>query len=193
MTTRSVAAAVAVLAAAVVLAATLGGCGVTTEERPRAIDPPRGPFQALASPSPAATTGPIAYTLCLVKDNRLVPVARHRTTAPTLDGLADALIAGPTDSERDQGITSALSGSNIVAAIRASGGRATVELAAPIDKAPRTDEVLAYAQLVCTLTTRPEVGGVIFTRDGKPVGVPRADGSLSQGPLTRTDYAPLIG
>ncbi|HEX5995813.1 MAG TPA: GerMN domain-containing protein [Jiangellales bacterium] len=178
--------------ATLLLTAAVAGCGVTPDDAPRVIDPPRSPFQAHESPSPAATTGANSQTLFLVKDGKLVVVTRHPDVAPTLDYLVAALVAGPTASEREQDITSALLGSKIVAAINASDGQAVVELAAPIEGAPRTDEVLAYAQLVCTLTTHPDVTGVTFIRDGRPVAVPRADGVLSQGPLTAADYAPLI-
>jgi hypothetical protein len=175
-----------------VVAVAVAGCGVTPDDSPRRIDPPRGPFQAVASPSSADPSGLVAQTLFLVKDERLVAVTRHLDTTPTLDGLVAMLVAGPTDSERAQGITSALLGNAIVAAVRARGDLVTVELAASADGAPRTDEVLAYAQLVCTLTTRQDVTGITFTRDGRAVGVPRGDGSLSREPLTATDYASLL-
>lgn len=183
MTTRSA-------AAAPLLIAALVGCGVTPDDGPRTIDPPGNPFRAHNSPTPA--TGAFPHTLYLVKDNKLVPVTRHVDTAPTPDSLVAALLAGPTTSERDQGITSALPGSAIVLAVRVNGSTATVELAVPVDRVPRTDEVLAYAQLVCTLTNHRGIAGVTFTRDGKPIGIPRADGSLSQGALTTADYTALI-
>jgi spore germination protein GerM len=180
-------------AATVLVVATFTGCGVTPDDGPRAIDPPRSPFQTIASPSQIARSGAISQTLYLVKDDKLVAVTRHVDAPTSLRDIVAALIAGPTNSEADQGITSALRGSAIVASVRATGGQATVELAPSVDGAPRTDEILAYGQLVCTLTTLPEVTGVTFTREGKPVGVPRGDGSLSPGPLTTADYAVLIG
>jgi hypothetical protein len=180
-------------ASAILGIATVAGCGVTPDERPRAIDPPRGPFQVIASPSPATSAGALRETLFLVRDTRLVEVTRRVDTPPTIDNLVAALVAGPTDAERDQGITSTLLGSTLVAAVHAADGRAFVELSAPIEGAARTDEVLAYGQIVCTLTVLAGITGVTFTRDGTAVGVPRADGSLSVGPLTATDYADLVG
>jgi hypothetical protein len=171
----------------------VAGCGVTPDDSPRKIDPPRGPFQSVASPTTADPTGLVTQTLFLVKDEKLVPVVRHLDTTPTLNDLVEVLIAGPTDSERAQGITSALLGNAVISDVRARGYLVIVELSATVDGAPRTDEVLAYAQLVCTLTTRREVTGITFTRDGKTVGVPRGDGSLSSGPLTAADYASSAG
>ena len=130
--------------------------------------------------------------LFLVKDDTLTPVIRHVERQPTTDSLLNDLLAGPTDNERATGITSALQGGNVVAGIHLSGGQAVVELASAMDNTARNDEVLAYAQLVCTLTGRPDVDGVTFTRNGQPIGVPRGDGSLAQGPLTAADYASLL-
>lgn len=189
MTRRWVAAAAALGAAAAVA---LYGCGVTAEDTPRGINPPRSPFPALAPSTTAGTSGAVSQTLYLVKGDRLVAVTRHVESPPTPTGLVTALVAGPTDSERQQGLTSALLAATTIAGVRAAGDRVMVELAGPVEEAPRTDAVLAYAQLVCTLAAIPTVTGVTFTRDGEPVGVPRADGSLSEGPLTAADYASLI-
>jgi spore germination protein GerM len=55
------------------------------------------------------------------------------------------------------------------------------------------EQLLAVAQLVCTLTARPGVGPVSFTLEGAPVDVPTGDGSLTSGPVSRDDYADLLG
>ena len=174
------------------VAAVTAGCGVSAEHTPRPIDPPQGPFQALSSPTPAAApSGQMVEKLFLVKDGGLVAVTRHVDREPTIDSLVSDLLNGPTDSERDIGVASALGG-NVVSAVHLSDGLAVVDLATPIEGTGRNDEVLAYAQLVCTLTALPAVTGVTFTRDRQPIGVPRGDGSLSQDPLTTADYTGLI-
>jgi hypothetical protein len=176
-----------------VAAGVLSGCGIPTEDTPRAIDPPHGPLAAAASPTSAATSaGPVTEQLFLVKDGMLVGVARHTDSAPTVNTVVKDLLAGPTAPERATGITSALLGSNVVAAVRIRASYVVVDLASAIDGTARNDDVLAYAQLVCTLTDRPDVNGVTFTRGGQPIGVPRADGSLSEGPLTTADYIGLM-
>ncbi|MDH6463718.1 hypothetical protein M2302_003915 [Micromonospora sp. A200] len=78
------------------------------------------------------------------------------------------------------------------ASVMLAGSQAQVAVNEAADDAGRSDEVLAYGQIVCTLTSRHEVTTVAFLRDGAPLGVPRADGSLAVQPLTRADYAPLI-
>ena len=102
------------------------------------------------------------------------------------------LLAGPSDGERAAGITSALLGANVVSGAHLSDGHAIVELSATIENSARNDDVLAYAQLVCTPAGRADANGVTFTHNGQPVGVPRADGSLTQEPLTADDYIALL-
>jgi hypothetical protein len=188
MTIRRIALAVAVLAVAA-----LAGCGVSPERDPRPIDQPKGPFGALASSPPAVTaSGSVPERLFLVKDGMITAVTRHVEREPTLDELIADLLNGPNESEGDAGMTSALLGGQVVSEVHLDGGQAMVELALPTEGTGRTNDVLAYAQVVCTLTARPDVRGVVFTRDQQAVGVPRADGQLSLGPLTAADYAALV-
>jgi hypothetical protein len=51
---------------------------------------------------------------------------------------------------------------------------------------------LALAQLVHTVTTRPGVRALRVLVDGQRVEVARADGTLTNGDLTRGDYRPLL-
>jgi len=173
--------------------ALLAGCGLPAEGAAREITPPSNAARALASRAPAIVDqGPVPQTLFLVRDDRLVPVIRYVRAAPTLDGLLQDLVEGPTEAEGDIGLTSALLGIDVVTGIDLVDGGAVVHLAAALPGTGRNDEVLAYAQIVCTLTTRPEVSTVSFSRGGALTGVPRADGSLSDAPLSAADYQELL-
>jgi hypothetical protein len=180
-------------AVAVAFAAALaGGCGVAAEKTPREIEPPPGPFPTFAG----ATADPVgdadvAERLCFVRDARLAAVTRRVTTAPTVDEQFAHLLAGPTEAERDQALTTALTGRPTVSHTPGSTV-VTVELSAAGVGAGRSDEAVAYGQIVCTLAGRSDVSGVIFTRDGQRRGVPRGDGSLSDGPLNAADYAAIM-
>ena len=103
-----------------------------------------------------------------------------------------ALLAGPTEAEQNRGIGSALSGIDIASNIRVVNGLATVDLTGAPEGTGRSDEILAYAQVVCTLDARTAVTSVKFTRHSQPIGVPRDSGALAEGPLTTADYATLI-
>jgi hypothetical protein len=179
-------------AAALALVLAVAGCGVETEGHARRVDPPNGVVHAWATPTPPdRSTGAVPERLFLVRGTGLVAVTRHVAAEPTVQQLVDDLLAGPTRDERGDGLTSALRPTD-VAGVQVNGGRATVELTEMLDGSGRTDQVLAFAQLVCTLTAKPGITSVAFTHAGQPVGVPRADGSLSHAPATAADYAGLL-
>jgi hypothetical protein len=180
-------------AAALTTAILLAGCGVTAEDSARQVDPPGGNQPAWPTPTPALDdTGAVPQRLYLILGDEIVPVVRHVPTEPSPDELMDDLLAGPTDTERRAGLTSALLGGEIVSGVRMVDINAVVELAAGLDEISRNDQVLAFAQIVCTLSAHPQVTGVSFTSDGQAVAVPVADGSLATGPLTTADYASLL-
>ncbi|SCL13506.1 Sporulation and spore germination [Micromonospora nigra] len=178
--------------AVVALAVVLAGCGVPAEDVPRAVTPPPGPFPYTATAAPTPETGRVVETLYLVRDARLVPVTRRVDSVPAAGALLRDLLAGPTASERDDGLTSALPGAVSAVGVEISGGLARVAVAPAGAEAGRSDEVLAYGQIVCTLTARADVDAVTFLRDGAALAVPRADGALSAQPLTAADYAELV-
>lgn len=175
---------------AAVITAVMGACGVPAEDVARPIPHTPG---STAAPTPAATqSGPSTQKLYLVKDGLLVPVERHQPTDTGVTELLQLLLAGPTESEKDSGITSALLGTNAVTKVEVSSGEAMVELAPAPEGTGRTDDVLAFAQIVCTLADLPNVDRVSFIRDGQRLDVPRGDGPLTQEPLTPADYSNLI-
>lgn len=179
--------------AAVLLLAVLAGCGVPAETTPRRPDPPGGVHRTTPPTTPASpTAGPVVERLCLVKDDKLVIVKRRTGSEPTVDAQLRHLLAGPTESESDAGLTSALTGTNVVSGIDLAGTEAIIEVGDSLDGPSRSDQVLAYGQIVCTLDSRTDVNGVLFVRQGQPLGIPRGNGSLSNGPLTATDYAERI-
>lgn len=170
----------------------LGGCGVRSESQPRDFDPPAGPRPVPATPTPSSLpAGTAAEPLYFVRTDRLVAVIRRVQVAPTVQQQMDHLVAGPTDAEREAGLSSTLTGNLTVAEARLSEGVATIEVGDDGDLSGRIDDVLAFGQIVCTLTARADVSSVTFERGGQVLGVPRADGSLSAGGLTAADYTAL--
>nr|WP_306208625.1 GerMN domain-containing protein [Actinoplanes sp. RD1] len=169
------------------LALAAGGCGVPLDAEPRPIETP-GRIDASGNPVPNGA-GSVALRLYFVRDGRLVRVPR-RVPAPLAPRQQlDALLAGPTAEESADGLTSALT-TMTVTGMTLIDRRATIMLAG--GQPPRSDEVLAFGQIVCTLTSQTEVGTVSFTAEAQPLVVPRADGSLSDTPLTVADYSGLL-
>jgi hypothetical protein len=182
------------LAGLILVACVLSACGVSTEDEPHAIDLPRRPFTS-SSPSTgdAGPAGDVAEVLCLVRDGRLVQTVRRIESTPSAQLQAEHLVAGPTAGEQQAGLTTALAGLSL--AVEGSGGAqpAQVAITEADEGNARNNEMMAYAQIVCTLTARGDINSVVFTRDSERLEVPRADGSLSRGPLYSSDYSSLIG
>ncbi|MFI6784682.1 GerMN domain-containing protein [Micromonospora sp. NPDC050276] len=174
------------------LAALLTSCSIPTDDAPRVVQAPQGPFQSSAPADTSPPVGPAAETLCFVRDNRIISFIRRVDRPPTIEDQLRHLLAGPTAAERYTDLTSALPGAVNAAGVTVTGAQARIVVDKPGDDAGRSDEVLAFGQIVCTLTSRDDVTTVTFSRDGRPLRVPRADGSLSEQPLTRADYATLI-
>ncbi|MFG2041206.1 GerMN domain-containing protein [Dactylosporangium sp. NPDC048998] len=178
-------------AAALAACLLLGGCGVPSDREPRPIEPSVviGSYEGpIGGPPPSA--GAAIERLFLVRDNQLIAVDRRVAAAPSPEKQLDDLMAGPTPEERDEGLDSALIGTNIITGVQLRNGTAIVGLAR--DNPIRNDEIVAYGQIVCTLSARADVVGVRFVQDGRPVEIPRADGALTQEMLTEGDYGSLI-
>ncbi|WP_305783595.1 GerMN domain-containing protein [Symbioplanes lichenis] len=171
------------------LALAAGGCGVPLDDEPRPIETP-GRIDASGNPVPNGA-GSVALRLYFVRDGRLVRVPRRVPAPLTPREQLDALLAGPTTEESADGLTSALS-TMTVTGMTLADRRATITLADRDNQPPRSDEVLAFGQIVCTLTSQTEVGTVSFEAEAQPLYVPRADGSLSNTPLTVADYSGLL-
>jgi spore germination protein GerM len=70
-------------------------------------------------------------------------------------------------------------------------GSALVELPSDFTDLGGQDQIFAAAQLVYTATAFPGVDQVSILVNGQLAEVPTANGSLSPGPLRRTDYTAL--
>jgi hypothetical protein len=172
----------------------LASCGVPAQDDPHRVELPRRPF---TTPAPAAVTtdeaGDVAEVLCLTRQGRLVQVVRRISALPSPQRQIEHLMAGPTAAERDNGLTSTLAGMSLAVAVPAGGFHAEVEVTLADEGSARSDEVLVFGQIVCTLTSRADVSSVSFVRDDLRLDVPRADGSLTQERLRADDYSSLIG
>ncbi|MBG0565445.1 GerMN domain-containing protein [Actinoplanes aureus] len=180
----------AALATALLL---LAGCGVPAQDEPHPVTLPRPPLGTASPVASAAAGGEAAQVLCLVRDNRLTQTVRRVDSVTDPQRQLDQLVAGPTAAEQAQGLTTALAATALTVTLPPGATTATVEVGAAGEGAARSDEVLAYGQIVCTLTARTDIATVAFVRAGRPLQVPRGDGTLSSSPLRVADYRSLIG
>ncbi len=170
----------------------LAGCGVPVDDEPRLVQPPPGRFPTPAGSTTADPDGRVDEPFCFVRDDGLAVVTRRVDGLPGVDAHLQHLLAGPDQTERGRGLATALPGTVTVAGAALAGTVATVDVRQAGEETGRNDEVLAFGQIVCSLTQRPDVDSVAFRRDGEPLEVPRADGSVSALPLTAADYRPLL-
>jgi hypothetical protein len=182
--------AVATLVAGLVLV--VAACGVPTHDSAHQVDPKDVPFQLLderAGPPVADPLGAEEQLIYFARDRRLVATTRKLPSSSSLSQLLDTLGRGPNRNEVDAGLRSALPDESRFPDVSVSRGTATVDLGPRFTALSGEDQVIALAQLVYTVTGRPGVGLVRFTLDGRPTEVPRANGELTAGPVSRDDYS----
>ncbi|MEU8238328.1 GerMN domain-containing protein [Actinoplanes missouriensis] len=171
----------------------LTACGVPAQEEAHPVTLPRRPLNVGATSAAAPPVGEVALVLCLIHDNRLTQTVRRIDAPPDPQRHLDQLVTGPTASEQAQGLSTALATTALTVRIPEGETTAVVEVSEAGEGTARSDEVLAYGQIVCTLTSRADIGAVAFLRGGQPLQVPRGDGTLASGPLRAADYRTLIG
>jgi spore germination protein GerM len=184
----------------------IASCGVPDHGRAQRINAADVPF-GLAEPAPTTTTtAPFpppdsgllsdgemteAVTLYFAQDARFVAVNRAIGPPLTLNAVVDALSQGPLPEDGAEGTRSVI-GTGDVEQVTSRAGVATVELGSKFPELPPAEQRLGIAQLVLTLTDRPGIGQVAFAINGQPADVPRADGYLDRGPISRDDYRTLL-
>jgi hypothetical protein len=172
----------------------IASCGVPTQGSPTELDDHNvhvaGPARSTTSAPGVAT---VRTELCFVSGDRLVQIARELPAPVSARRVVNALV-GLARSGLPVGVRSAVSAADIAAARKAltDRGVARVELTAVFTLHTRSDQVMAVAQVVCTLTNLPGVGQVKFTLDGEPADIPRPDGSQTSEPVSRFDYRVLL-
>jgi spore germination protein GerM len=185
----------AVIGSVCLIAALVASCSPGGQDRPDAIADRDVPFQLLDTTStttiePSASTAS-TLSLYFVLDDRLVSVSRQATDSPGADGLLRSLLDGPTGDEASFGVTTAIPSGTRVSGVDRSGGALVVELSSDLATTDNTS-VLAVGQLVLTASGLPGVERVRFEIDGKPVQVPKGDGTLASGAVTPQDYQELL-
>ncbi len=177
---------------ALAAAAVLAGCAIGAERAPQEVADDRVPYGLLDAATTTVTeaVGRVdTVVLYLVDDDRLEPVFRQVPAGSTPAEVLDVLVAGPTEEESADGLTSAVAGAPPIAGVTSVRGTAYVDLAADGSGGSIEEQRLAVAEVVFTLTGRPGIGRVAFTLDGEPVDVPNGSGALTGEPLAREDFA----
>lgn len=181
------------LAGLIAGALVLAGCGVPLQGEPAPIEPQTIPsrFQSPGVPTAGPSAARISVRVNFVRKDRIVTLAREVSSVDRLNGVIQALTAGPTASEQDDGITTALPPGITLTVVVVRGTSVGLELSGETDIRTATENVLAVAQIVLSVTALQTVDEVTFWRDGAPVEALLADGALTTEPLTAADYEDL--
>lgn len=169
----------------------IAACGVPLQERPVELEIRTAPTE-----TPPPSDGPLSLTIYLIRDGRLHGVSRQ-TDETSLGAAVARLVEGPTASEADAGLTTALLSQSFsvdrVEDIISGTGTVTVGATDDFTEVSGDDQRLATAQLVWTVTENEPFDRVRVTLGGTALRLPTDVGNGGYA-VTRTDYrsiAPL--
>jgi hypothetical protein len=144
-----------------------------------------GSASAPATASGGSSTA-MPIEVWLAREGVLWPVRRSvKPTLAVLGASVTSLLAGPTSSERADGVTSAVPAGTQLLGISLHGRVATVDLTSEFGNGSPADERLRLAQLVYTVTGYPNVRGMLLRLNGQPVSA-FSDGLVLPDPITRS-------
>ena len=141
---------------------------------------------------PVAVSEPI--DLFFISNSRIIKVQRNVASPANPSQALSSLVEGPSTSPEFVGLRTALP-TTFAASVDVIRGVARVDASRTfLNSLSGLDQKLAIAQIVLTLTSRPGVGQVLFSVDGKLISVPRGRGdSVASGvAVTFDDYSSLI-
>jgi Sporulation and spore germination len=161
------------------------------------LGPPRPAAASQAAQRTGAFPSASSFDVWLARDGRLVEALRtHKPTRRVATAALAALLAGPTQSERASGLTTAIPEGTRLLGVTIANGVARVDLTSDFESAAGSRLLqLRLAQVVYTLTQFPTVKAVRFSIDGSPVSVVSGSGNVVGHAVGRDDYrglAPVV-
>lgn len=191
----------------------LGACSIPREGSVRSIDPADIPYELNATTTsttilPEVTTSTLsldetsddgtpaveAVSLFFVAGSQVVPISQLLLSPATAAQVLASLVEGLPAGDVAAGLRTAIPNESELD-ITVERGIARVDLPSLLTSTiPGSEQRLAIAQIVLTLTRRAGIGQVVFTSGGRPQSVPRGRGDLTQpgGAVACEDYANLL-
>ncbi|MEP6909408.1 MAG: Gmad2 immunoglobulin-like domain-containing protein [Actinomycetota bacterium] len=173
-----------------------GSLGVIFASRDSESAVSLGPASVPAGSTGSETTLPAAASLevWFARGEKLVSVTRkHEATPRVATAAIEALLAGPTKTERASGIESAVPAWTRLLGISIAKGVAIVDLTSDYQSGGGSLSMqVRLGQVVYTLTQFPTVRKVSFRLDGTPVDVFSSEGIVLSHPVGRPDYKDLL-
>jgi spore germination protein GerM len=178
-------------ALAAVVVATLVGCGVPVDTRPRDIASRDLPQVGDVTPVPGANAPTGSPLIFLVRSDATLAAVR-RDVPSTARTVLDELLKGPSKDDLAEKRSSSIpAGITVLDVNQSQPETLTVELRQAEDSTgfQASQGITALAQIVFTLTALPCVTGLSFTINGEPRRLPDEKGTPQARPLTRADFA----
>jgi spore germination protein GerM len=192
------------LCAAALVAVTLAaaGCGIPTDDNPRAISRENLPDEAVdATTEATASQETVAVPISLVQspeDPRLVDVERRvpvssPATGPDPAAVLETLLrATPNAQERSDGITNLIpQDTRLASQPELARGTLVVDLTSEIFDVEGENQRAAFGQIVCTANALAGVDSVRFLVLGEPTEV-QVDSGATGGPVTCSGDYPRL-
>lgn len=178
---------VASVIAALVLVATVAGCGVGSQDRPDVVAEEE---QSRVTPAVTDTTKvPLTVQVYLLRGDRLVRVSRSVPDGTGLQPCLVGLFADLSPTEVAAGLRTALPKVTDPPVGRLAGPVAEVAMPAGFDRLSVRDQVGAMSQIVYTITSNTVATEVQLVSDGRDLPVPDGLGRLLTRPVNPADYA----
>jgi hypothetical protein len=186
----------ATLAAVGLGAALLSGCTlVPSAPTPVLIARHQIPFDLLGKTIPGTNNGRVRFITQPVyivdATGHLAPSSRIVPSPPVLATVLRQLILGPTQIETFAGYTSALPQGLVLLSASIRGDVGYIDLATPLSKLSRSQEILALGQLVFTAYDVGAVNGIEITAAGRVQRSLLPDDSRATL-ITSIDYQSLL-
>lgn len=183
-----------ILASLVVLGGSLGVIFASRESQ-SAVS--LGPSPNVAGSTTGADTtlpAPTSLEVWFARGEELASVSRtHEATPRVATAAIEALLAGPTRTERASGFDTAIPAGTRLLGISIKGGVAIVDLTSEYQSGGGSLSMqVRLGQVVYTLTQFPTVKAVSFRLDGTPVNVFSSEGIVLSHPVGRGDYKDLL-
>ncbi len=196
----------------VLASTTITACAIPQEGSVRSIDPAKIPYELnVTTTSTTVRTEPSTTTsapdddggsspsvesvnLYFVSGPQVVPITRLLLSPAAAGQVLASLVEGLPPGDEAAGLRTAIPSESDFEVI-VERGIARVDLPLLLTSAiPGSEQRLAVAQIVLTLTRRAGIGQVVFTSGGRPQSVPRGRGDLTQpgGAVACEDYANLL-
>src|SRR5690349_19661748 len=184
---------VAALVALVVLVGLIAGCAISGERKPRAISKSEAPIELSPSQIDQVASGPSTggnLHVYFVRGQKLREVGR-RVDNLTEDAAVLAVLNGPSQTEKDKGLSSAIPSGVKLLEVAREGSSVVVDLSKEFSEARNESLVNAVAQIAYTLTLSFPINGVRFRVAGKDIAVPNGEGVNTTDPVSHYSYPAL--